>query len=102
MSGETYDLRITKALNGWIVNQPGSMDVLLVPEGEDLGQAITAAIVSQRLETNEMTRQRQRADQFRSMTSTASGAGGTLGALYGAGGQGGGVLGTATNWVVPK
>lgn len=60
MSTETYTLRVTRVVNGWIVepmvshhSRASTQDIMIVPDGEDLGAYINAQITSQKLMTDE-------------------------------------------------
>lgn len=49
MSTETYNLRVRKALNGWTVETMNGDEIIVVADGEDLGEKISAAIMAKRL-----------------------------------------------------
>jgi hypothetical protein len=67
MSNTSYTLRITKALNGWIVESTGAGSVninqyalgpdfdppMLVKDGESLGDMIAAAVMSERMKSDQ-------------------------------------------------
>ena len=54
-AGDSFNIRITRAINGYVLASGGTVvgavsnTFVVVKDGEDLGQAITAFIVSERL-----------------------------------------------------
>jgi hypothetical protein len=77
MSTETYTLRVTRVVNGWIVepvvshhSRAPTQDIMIVPDGEDLGAYINAQITSQKLMTDEK-RESLLINPFATSTTTA-------------------------------
>lgn len=67
MTRTSYTITVTKAANGWIINERDD-NPIVVPEGESLGDHIAAAIAAARLESDQQRSMKLLSQQRREWT----------------------------------